>query len=41
MLIAGLCLCSYSPWPGVIKADRSGGDPRTESVAERGENSEA
>lgn len=41
LLIAGLYLCSYSPWPGVIKADRSGGDPRTESVAERGENSEA
>ena len=41
LLIAGLCLCSYLPWPGVIKADRSGGDPRTESVAERGENSEA
>nr|DAP96436.1 MAG TPA: hypothetical protein [Caudoviricetes sp.] len=36
MLIAGVRPCSYLPWPGVIKADRSGSDPRTESVAERG-----
>ena len=37
MLITGLRLCSYLPRPGVIKANRSGGDPRNESVAERGE----
>lgn len=37
MLITGLSLCSYLPRPGVIKANRSGGDPRNESVAERGE----
>lgn len=32
---------SYLPGPGVIRGGRSGRDPRTESVAERGENSEA
>ena len=37
MLITGLRLCSYLPRPGVIKTNRSGGDPRNESVAERGE----
>lgn len=28
---------SFLPWPGVIKANRRGGDPRHKSVAEEGE----